>query len=77
MDLFWEEEVEVEGKGQQGKRFYLSDANSAQDEEILYKNDIRAVVSIGADIMLPISSIIRSHIFIPLLDLPNEVGTVS
>ncbi len=75
MDLFWKDEVEE--KGQQGKRFYLSDANSAQDEELLYKHDIRAVVSIGTDIMLPLSSIIQSHVFIPLLDLPNEVGMVS
>ncbi len=69
MDLFWEEER----KGQQRKRFYLSDANSAQDEELLCKNDIRAVVSIGADIMLPFSAFVRAHVFIPLLDLPDEV----
>ncbi len=71
MDLFWEEEEEE--KGQQVKRFYLSDADSAQDEKLLCKNDIRAVVSIGADIMLPFSSFIRAHVFIPLLDLPTEV----
>ncbi len=71
MDLFWEEEKDE--KGQQGKRFYLSDADAARDEELLCKNDICAVISIGADIMLPFSSFIRAHVFIPLFDLPTEV----